>query len=212
MRVFVIDTSNMAPELHGGLIGVKETSNPTAAEKQECPAHSRLPPASVVGHTMAVRSPTGFESKLRPCEVLAGFGHLWGSRVETSSKTQRVGMRAFVSDTTARRGSLIAAPVLPFVSRRRCETAGFALDVFVEIVTTSKFTPKVGGPVQTPETQARTGRSPLSGEGAISGGSGCARQMRAKTLAEPEVISRGTLFRKDKTVQFREAHDAVSGR
>lgn len=36
MRVFIIDTSNMAPELHGGLIGVEGTSNPTAAEKQEC--------------------------------------------------------------------------------------------------------------------------------------------------------------------------------
>ncbi|WP_434318612.1 hypothetical protein [Leifsonia sp. P73] len=36
MRVFIIDTSNMAPELHGGLIGVEGTSNLTAAEKQEC--------------------------------------------------------------------------------------------------------------------------------------------------------------------------------
>ncbi|MEY9852304.1 hypothetical protein ABH923_001982 [Leifsonia sp. EB41] len=36
MRVFIIDTSNMAPELQGGLIGVEGTSNPTAAEKQEC--------------------------------------------------------------------------------------------------------------------------------------------------------------------------------
>ena len=36
MRVFIIDTSNMAPELHGGLLGVEGTSNPTAAEKQEC--------------------------------------------------------------------------------------------------------------------------------------------------------------------------------
>jgi len=36
MRVFVIDTSNMAPELQGGLLGVEGSSNPTAAEKQEC--------------------------------------------------------------------------------------------------------------------------------------------------------------------------------
>ena len=36
MRVFIIDTSNMAPELQGGLIGVVGSSNPTAAEKQEC--------------------------------------------------------------------------------------------------------------------------------------------------------------------------------
>jgi hypothetical protein len=36
MRVFIIDTSNMAPELHGGLIGVEGSPNPTAAEKQEC--------------------------------------------------------------------------------------------------------------------------------------------------------------------------------
>ena len=36
MRVFIIDTSDMAPELEGGLIGVEGSSDPTAAEKQEC--------------------------------------------------------------------------------------------------------------------------------------------------------------------------------
>lgn len=36
MRVFIIDTSNMAPELQGGLLGVEGSSNPRAAEKQEC--------------------------------------------------------------------------------------------------------------------------------------------------------------------------------
>ncbi|MEY9952827.1 hypothetical protein [Leifsonia sp. EB34] len=36
MRVFIIDTSNMAPELEGGLLGVEGSSNPTAAEKQQC--------------------------------------------------------------------------------------------------------------------------------------------------------------------------------
>lgn len=36
MRVFIIDSSNMAPELQGGLIGVEGSSDPTAAEKQEC--------------------------------------------------------------------------------------------------------------------------------------------------------------------------------
>jgi hypothetical protein len=36
MRAFIIDTSNMAPELHGGLIGVEGSSTPTSAEKQEC--------------------------------------------------------------------------------------------------------------------------------------------------------------------------------
>ena len=36
MRVFIIDASNMAPELQGGLIGVEGSSNPSAAEKQEC--------------------------------------------------------------------------------------------------------------------------------------------------------------------------------
>ena len=36
MRVFIIDTNNMGPELHGGLIGVEGSSNPDASEKQEC--------------------------------------------------------------------------------------------------------------------------------------------------------------------------------
>lgn len=36
MRVFIIDTSNMAPELHGGLIGVEGSSDPDAREKREC--------------------------------------------------------------------------------------------------------------------------------------------------------------------------------
>jgi len=36
MRVFIIDTSNMASELEGGLLGVEGSPNPTAAEKQEC--------------------------------------------------------------------------------------------------------------------------------------------------------------------------------
>jgi hypothetical protein len=36
VRVFIIDTKNMAPELRGGLIGVEGPSNPTPAEKKEC--------------------------------------------------------------------------------------------------------------------------------------------------------------------------------
>lgn len=36
MRVFIIDTSNMAPELQGGLLGVEGSFNPTPAEKMEC--------------------------------------------------------------------------------------------------------------------------------------------------------------------------------
>ncbi|MGN6762437.1 MAG: hypothetical protein ACTHJI_14045 [Leifsonia sp.] len=36
MRVFIIDTSNMGPELQGGPIGVKGSLNPTSAEKREC--------------------------------------------------------------------------------------------------------------------------------------------------------------------------------
>ena len=36
MRVFVIDTSDMATELQGGLIGVEGSASPTAAEKHEC--------------------------------------------------------------------------------------------------------------------------------------------------------------------------------
>ncbi|KQR51316.1 hypothetical protein ASF88_19325 [Leifsonia sp. Leaf336] len=36
MRVFIIDTSHMDPELQGGLIGVEGSLNPTGAEKQDC--------------------------------------------------------------------------------------------------------------------------------------------------------------------------------
>lgn len=36
MRVFIIDTSNMGPELQGGLIGVVGSLDPTADEKKEC--------------------------------------------------------------------------------------------------------------------------------------------------------------------------------
>lgn len=36
MRVFVIDTRNMGPELQGGLIGVEGSESPTVEEKREC--------------------------------------------------------------------------------------------------------------------------------------------------------------------------------
>ena len=36
MRVFIIDTRNMGPELQGGLLGVVGSVSPTAAEKKEC--------------------------------------------------------------------------------------------------------------------------------------------------------------------------------
>ena len=36
MRVFIIDTSNMGPELQGGLMGVVGSVDPTAVEKKEC--------------------------------------------------------------------------------------------------------------------------------------------------------------------------------
>lgn len=36
MRVFVIDTRNMGPELQGGLIGVVGSEQPSAEEKKEC--------------------------------------------------------------------------------------------------------------------------------------------------------------------------------
>ncbi|NEN07701.1 hypothetical protein G3T36_17735 [Diaminobutyricibacter tongyongensis] len=36
MRVFIIDTSNMGPELQGGMIGVVGSAVPTADEKRDC--------------------------------------------------------------------------------------------------------------------------------------------------------------------------------
>ena len=36
MRVFIIDTSNMGPELQGGLIGVVGSATPDAEWKEEC--------------------------------------------------------------------------------------------------------------------------------------------------------------------------------
>lgn len=36
MRVFIIDTRNMGPELQGGLIGVSGSSAPSAEEKRDC--------------------------------------------------------------------------------------------------------------------------------------------------------------------------------
>ena len=36
MRVFAIDTSNMGPELQGGLVGVVGSTSPSAEEKREC--------------------------------------------------------------------------------------------------------------------------------------------------------------------------------
>ena len=36
MRVFIIDTRNMSPELQGGLLGVEGPFDPTPAEKREC--------------------------------------------------------------------------------------------------------------------------------------------------------------------------------
>ena len=36
MRVFIIDTRNMAPELQGGLIRVEGSPHPTAEEKRDC--------------------------------------------------------------------------------------------------------------------------------------------------------------------------------
>ena len=36
MRVFVIDTRKMGPDLQGGLIGVVGSTSPTPEEKQEC--------------------------------------------------------------------------------------------------------------------------------------------------------------------------------
>jgi hypothetical protein len=36
LRVFIIDTSNMGPELRGGMIGVVGSGTPTAEEKRDC--------------------------------------------------------------------------------------------------------------------------------------------------------------------------------
>lgn len=36
MRVFIIDTTHMGPELQGGLIGVVGSTSPTVEEKKEC--------------------------------------------------------------------------------------------------------------------------------------------------------------------------------
>lgn len=36
MRVFIIDTTNMGPELQGGLVGVVGSTHPTEEKKQEC--------------------------------------------------------------------------------------------------------------------------------------------------------------------------------
>lgn len=36
MRVFIIDTRNMGPELQGGMVGVAGSAHPDVAEKKEC--------------------------------------------------------------------------------------------------------------------------------------------------------------------------------
>lgn len=36
MRIYIIDTRNMGPELQGGLIGVVGSAHPTMEEKQDC--------------------------------------------------------------------------------------------------------------------------------------------------------------------------------
>src|SRR5437868_1567966 len=36
MRVFIIDTKNIGPELQGGLIGVVGSASPSVEEKKEC--------------------------------------------------------------------------------------------------------------------------------------------------------------------------------
>ena len=36
MRVFIIDTTHMGPELQRGLLGVVGSASPTAEEKKEC--------------------------------------------------------------------------------------------------------------------------------------------------------------------------------
>ncbi|WP_345763391.1 hypothetical protein [Diaminobutyricibacter sp. McL0608] len=36
MRVFIIDTRSMGPELQGGMIGVVGSSNPSVEEKEKC--------------------------------------------------------------------------------------------------------------------------------------------------------------------------------
>ncbi|MEN2739623.1 hypothetical protein ABCS02_17665 [Microbacterium sp. X-17] len=36
MRLFIIDASNMGPEVQGGLIGVVGSASPSAEEKREC--------------------------------------------------------------------------------------------------------------------------------------------------------------------------------
>ncbi len=36
MRVFIIDTRNMGPEVQGGLIGVVGSASPSPEEKREC--------------------------------------------------------------------------------------------------------------------------------------------------------------------------------
>lgn len=113
---------------------------------------------------------------------------------------------------TARRGSLTAAPVLLSVSLHRFEKDGVAVGVRSGIVTGCKFTGDGRWPVQ---IRANTGEIwPVTVGRGMSGfgKSSSARHLRAKTLAEPEVTSRGSSFRMDQTVQFREAQDEGRGR
>ncbi|MFF2050320.1 hypothetical protein ACFVU2_01845 [Leifsonia sp. NPDC058194] len=94
MRVFIISTANMGPELRGGLIGVVGSANPSADEKTECvEALSRLvaegwaiaaDPHTVIGRLAAIAAEAGaapFVSLGRPAELRSSTHTTLGSGV-----------------------------------------------------------------------------------------------------------------------------------
>ena len=79
MRVFIIDTTHMGPELQRGLIGVVGSPNPTPEEKKECiDTVSRY---AVNGWAIAAdpHTPIGWLAALTAETACAPFVNLTGS-------------------------------------------------------------------------------------------------------------------------------------
>lgn len=122
MRVFIIDTTSMGPELQRGLIGVVGSASPTPDEKQECvDTVSRY---AVDGWAIAAdpHTPIGHLAALTAETACVPFVRLGGARLAQWSARTIDAMRSPGRDSAEFDGS---SPLTPAPGSRKYGIGSF---------------------------------------------------------------------------------------
>ncbi len=203
------------PHSGDGMCAVRQP-HPSRSGSSRCSPHTSDPPT--VDSTARSGCLASWKGGMPGGEMRSGserFLRNSNLRVKTSSETQRVGMRAPLSGTAPRRSTPSAAPESSPDLQQKRPARPLSASATAPSNTLRRSRLKPTSVVRRamfawPPGTAHQGEKPLDSDEFLAG-FGRLGRLRAKTTLEPEVLSRRSLFRKDKTAHFGKPETRCAG-